>query len=135
MAGRAEGPPVLDQRLDDELGGHAGLHRPRASQAAVQGDAIEHLDVRTVLDHQPFHHIEVVQFPPLRGDLRQMPARWWSGATGASLSVQGSPPFEDAVDGPDRGERVDLTALEGLVDGLRPMGPQIADLSQAGPEG
>ena len=64
-----------------------------------------------------------------------MPTRRWSGAAGAFLAVQSPPPFEDAVDGSDRRERVDLAALAGLVDGLRPMEPQVADLLQLGPNG
>src|SRR5207245_1248514 len=93
-------------------------------------DAVEHLDLGAALDHQPFDHIEAVQFPPLRGDLGQMPTRWWSGVTDASLAVQGAPSFEDAVDGPHRGERLDLAGLEGRVDGLGPMEAQVAALSQ-----
>src|SRR5512135_3723714 len=93
----------------------------------MQRDAVEHLDLGAALDHQPFHHVEAVQFLPLRGDFGQMPTRWWGGATGASLAVQGAPSFEDAVDGPHRGERFDLAVLEGLVDDLRPVEPQVTD--------
>jgi hypothetical protein len=101
----------------------------------VQGDAVEHLDLRTTRDHQPFHHVEAVQFPPLRGDLGQMPTRWWSGAPDAFPAVQGSPTFEDAVDGPHRRKRLDLAALEGLVDDLRSRESQVADLLQLGANG
>src|SRR5262249_10480611 len=51
---------------------------------------------------------------------------WGSGATGPLPAVQGPPAFEDAVDGPHRGERFDLAALEGLVDDVRPVEPQVA---------
>ena len=40
------------------------------------------------------------------------------------------PSFEDAVDGPHRGERFDLAALESLVDGVRPTKPQVTLLLQ-----
>ena len=96
----------------------------------MQGDAVEHLDLGTTLDDQPFHHVEAVQLPLFRGDLGQMPTRWRRGATCAFLAVQGPPAFEDAVDGPHRGERLDLAGLEGLVDRLRPMEAQVAALSQ-----
>src|SRR4051812_321215 len=61
---------------------------------------------------------------------RPMPTRWWGGATDASLAVQGPPSFEDAVDGPHRGERLDLAGLEGFVDRLRPMEAKVADPPQ-----
>jgi len=101
----------------------------------VQRDAVEDLDLGTILDHQPFHHVKAVQFPPLRGDLGQMPTRWWGRATGASLAVQGPPSFEDPVDGPHRGERFDLAALEGLVNGICPVEPQVTGLLQLVPHG
>src|SRR5204862_2678114 len=59
-------------------------------------------------------------------DLGQVPTRRRGGATEAPLSVQGSPPFEDAVDGPHRGERHDVAGLEGLVDRLGPLEAQVA---------
>src|SRR5207249_896054 len=55
---------------------------------AVQGDAVEHLDLGTAHDDQPFHHVEAVQLPLFRGDLGQMPTRWRRGATSAFLTVQ-----------------------------------------------
>ena len=64
-----------------------------------------------------------------------MPARWRGGATVAFPPVQGPPSFEDAVDGPHRGERFGLADLEGLVDGLRSMEPQITRLLQLAPHG
>ena len=64
-----------------------------------------------------------------------MPTRWWSGATKASPAIQGPPSLEDAVDGPHRGERFGLAALEGLVDRLGPMKAQVAAMSQLGSHG
>ena len=55
----------------------------------MQGDAVEHLDLGTALDDQPFHHVEAVQLPLYRGDLGQMPTRWWRGTACAFLAVQG----------------------------------------------
>ena len=55
---------------------------------------------------------------------------------GATVENQhGSSPFEDAVDGTYRREWVNVAGLEGLVDGLRPMEPQVAGLLQLGPNG
>src|SRR5262249_23649005 len=42
------------------------------------------------------------------------------------VAVQGPPATEDAVDGPHRGDRDDPLVQEGLADGLRPEGPQVA---------
>ena len=64
-----------------------------------------------------------------------MPTRRRGGATEAFLAVQDTSPFEDTVDGPHRGERLDPAALEGLVDGLRPMESQVAELFQLSANG
>ena len=101
----------------------------------MKGDAVEHLDLGPALDDQTLHHVEAVQFPSLRGDLGQIPPRRWGGAPVAFPSVQDPPPFEDAVNGPHRGEGFDLAGLEGFKDGLRPMEPEIAGLLQLAPHG
>src|SRR5262249_40845819 len=95
-----------------------------------KADSIQHLDLVASLDDQPFDHIEAVQSPPLRGYLGEIPAQSWRGPTSVFLAIQDSPSFEDAVDGPHRGERFDLAALQGLVDGGGPMEPQVTGLLQ-----
>jgi hypothetical protein len=96
----------------------------------MRGDAIEHLDLRTTLDDQPFHHDEAVQLPPCREDFGQMPTRWRSGAPDAFLAVQTPPPFEETVDGRHRRERSNLPVLKGPVDGIRPVELEVAALLQ-----
>jgi hypothetical protein len=74
-------------------------------------DSIQHLDLRDSLDDKPFDHIDAVQFLPLRGDLGEIPAQSWRRPTSRFLAIQDFPSFKDEVDGPYRGERVDLAGL------------------------
>ena len=63
VGAQADGPPVLQERLD----GGAGTdqrHRPRLNEPAVQRNGIENLEVRSSADGQPVDDADAVQFGP-----------------------------------------------------------------------
>jgi len=78
------------------------------------------------LDDQALDDVDAVQLGLPGGDIRQIPAGGRGRAARPLLAVQGSPATEDAVDGPHRGDLADPLVLEGLVDGLRTDGTEVA---------
>jgi hypothetical protein len=126
VARQTELPPVLDQALDDELGGDALIAGPRGHQAAVQRDPVEHLDLRAIADDQSLDDVEAVEFPAPAGHLRQVPARWRRGPSRPMLMVQGAATTQDAVDGALRGERFDPAGSQVLEDRFGPEEAQVA---------
>jgi len=92
-------PPALLQGAEDARRGHAGAG-PRVRPAGVQREAREHLDLRTALQHEPFDDIEAVAVCRATGDLGQVPAAGWRGATDPALAVEGAPTLQDPANGP-----------------------------------
>src|SRR6478672_1807002 len=97
VAGQAEGTPVLDQGFDYERRGNHRA-RPGSDQAAVQGDAIEDLNLDAAADDQPLDTVDAVQFGAPVGDRWQVPARRWRRATGPTTTVQSPTPLQDQAD-------------------------------------
>src|SRR5438270_10225171 len=126
LARQADRTPVLNQRRDSPFGGYGRLDRPGGGQAPVQRNGVEHLDVWPVFDDQALDDVDAVQLGLASGDIRQIPAGGWGRAARPFLAVQGPTATEDAVDGPHRGNLGDPLVQEGLADGVRTEGTQVA---------
>ena len=92
-------PPVAQQAGKCGPGGRLRGLGPCLSEASMQGDGRQDVDQRPVFNPQVFDPIEAVDFGLGRSDVRQVPALGGCGATQTTLSVQGSPTFQDTGDG------------------------------------
>src|SRR5512135_1308013 len=129
-ARQAELAPMLHEALDDELRRDTLPARPRRDQPAMQRDAVEDLDVGPRADDRPLDDVEAVEFPTAAGHFRQIPtARRWRTSDPA-WAVQHATAVEDAVDRPQRGERLDPAGSKGVADRFGPVEAQIALVAQ-----
>jgi hypothetical protein len=118
IGGQANVLPVLRQGLHDGFGRNGTFPRPRGDQAAMQGHAVENLDLDAAPDDQPFHDVEAVEFRAPAGHVRQIPPPRWRWSPDTVAVVERSPPLQDAADG-SRGRRVrDALGQQRAVDRL-----------------
>src|SRR5262249_20617134 len=125
VAGQADLAPALNQRLQSQFGSDRRLDGPGGDQAAVQGAAVEGLDLGAALDDQPLDDVEAVRLGPGSGDVGQVPAFGRRGPAGPLAAVQSSTAAKDAVDGSHRGQFGQPLLLERLPDDLGTDGPQV----------
>jgi hypothetical protein len=100
------GQPDLAPMTENDLQCAHGRVRqvgPRANQAAVQGDHVEHFDFGTALQDQALDKIPAVEFRQARSDPRQIPARWWREPTHAVSSIKRPSACEHPINRAERG--------------------------------
>jgi hypothetical protein len=83
--------PMLEPGVGDDRRGDRGP-RPRADQALLQRDHVQHFDLGAALDHEPLHHVKALNLCPLGRHLRQIPAAWWGPAADPLAGIQRPPP-------------------------------------------
>ena len=82
------------------------------------------------LDGQALDGVDAVQLSPAGGHFGQVPAGRRGRAADPPRAVQYPPPFQDASDGADRGQRHRATLEQRGEDGLGADVPQVAPLAQ-----
>ena len=124
-ARQSKSAPVLGKSCHHG-GGADCIHWPGDHQTPVQRDAIEHPDLSSTFDDEPFHNVEAVKLQTSRSDFWQVPTwRWWRAAH-SLLSIQGPSALQDAADGAYRG-RIGQPLCQPLaLDGCGTELPQIA---------
>lgn len=100
--GQADLLPVVEHNLQRPYG-RVGQVGPRADQAAVQGDHVEHFNFGTTLQDQALDEVPAIEFRQARGNARQIPARRWRGPTDALPSIKGTSTSEHSIDRAERG--------------------------------
>jgi hypothetical protein len=102
--------PMRQQRCHRRRRGE-NRARPRADQATMQRDAVEHFNMQASLNDQAFHEIEAIEFCAARRHLGQVPAGWGSWTPDAPLRIEDAPAFENAMDRAD-GRTRELTPVD-----------------------
>jgi hypothetical protein len=102
IGGKAKGPPVLDEGIND-FGSRYAAIRPRGYEAAVKRDAGEDIHMDTPFNHQVFDYIKAIEFALRCGHVRQVPARRWRPVTHSVAAIKSATPFQDSANGANRG--------------------------------
>src|SRR4029079_5483556 len=105
-------------------------HRPGGRQATVQRHPVEDLDLGTTPDGQSLDDVKAIQLRTGLGQVRQVPTPRRRRAANPAATIPGSTPFQDAVDGAYRGNLCESLFLQSLLDGVSPVGPQVAVLTE-----
>src|SRR5689334_3872565 len=95
--GQPETAPMLDQRVYRGFRGDRA-ERPRAHQAAVERDSVEHFDVRPASDHQPDDCVEAIELRESARNIGEIPASRRRWAPNPDAAVQCPVPRENAAD-------------------------------------
>jgi len=136
VGGQAVCAPVGQQRILSELGGDGGGEET-AAQAAVQGDAVEDLDLADVLDDESLDDIEGVQLDAGRSDRGEIPTRRRWGSAEATGAADQAVALEDVGDGGAAGQRLAGRGLgpQGAEDGHRTEFAQGVAMAESVPQG
>lgn len=136
VGGQAVGSPVGQQRILSELGRDGGGEES-AAKAAVQGDAVEDLDLADVLDDESLDDIEGVQLDAGRSEFGEMPTRRRWGSAEATGTADQAVSLEDVGDGGAAGQRLAGRGLgtQGAEDGDRTVFAQGVAMAESVPQG
>jgi hypothetical protein len=127
VAGESEAAPVLDERLDRHFGRYLA-DGPGDGQAAMQGNAVEHLDARAVLDFQAFDAVEGVEFGLALSYLGEMPTARRGWTTYALTPIESPVALQYPTNGPNAGRMGDSPSEQFAADRIGTVFSQVAGL-------
>ena len=127
---QAKGSPMAQDEFQGVVGTN-GLARPGRQEAAVQGNAVEDLNVKASFEDEPLDHIEGIHFGEPPDDIGKIPAGGWWRSARAAAAIENAASFENASDGSHRWRLSQVSFQEFLMDGHRADLPQIAGLQGA----
>ena len=130
IVGQPLRPPSRQQRFYG-AGRSALRHDPGISQCAMQADARQQADQRTVGNLQVLNEVEAVELCFTTGQPGQVPTFRWRGSALATHSIEGAAPLQHAVDGGTRNnDGMSIDRRQRLRDRIRAVLSQHAVFAQ-----